>query len=315
MAQSRTAVEKKVIPETTGQRLRGTSQGLAPGFRGSPAAAGRDPSSWSRWLPKTRFNVLLSGPFFLHSAFCWPPVFLKEANKLFFNSIHFSRSPPFPDGLSRSQLPPAASDWGAPCHMCPFDHPDERGPSSEVAGSLYLHRTFSWGISGKCSPHSWKLFCSAEAWVTRRPLCMMAALPDHPKCSFPPCWPSDIESLHKYHCDTGRNLIKKKNCIKNSWVVVENIRFIPVDSDPCNRALAWARMPMFLWLPDEMSLEYIFSAAHAYVGHERESDFPTWGGSRSLCWADCCLILLLPTGPLGQPGQDDHAAALNHSHA
>ena len=45
MAQSRTAVEKKVIPETTGQRLHGTSQGLAPGFQGSPAAAGRDPSS------------------------------------------------------------------------------------------------------------------------------------------------------------------------------------------------------------------------------------------------------------------------------
>ena len=86
--------------------------------------------------------------------------------------------------------------------------------------------------------------------------------------------------------------------------MVENIHFIPVDSDPCNRPLAWARMPMFLWLPDEMSLEYIFSAAHAYVGHERESDFPTWGGSRSLCWADCCLILLLPAEPLGKLGGD-----------
>ena len=78
--------------------------------------------------------------------------------------------------------------------------------------------------------------------------------------------------------------------------MVENIHFIPVDSDPCNRALAWARMPMFLWLPDEMSLEYIFSAAHALCGAWERVRFSHLG-RKSL--AVLSRLLLDPAPPCG----------------
>lgn len=51
---------------------------------------------------------------------------------------------------------------------------------------------------------------------------------------------------------------------------MENIPFIPVGYNPCNRALAW---PYTCWGCSgflKMYLEYIFSAAFAYVGHDKK---------------------------------------------
>lgn len=68
-------------------------------------------------------------------------------------------------------------------------------------------------------------------------------------------------------------------------------------------------MPMFLWLPDGV-FGICPGAEHAYVGHERESDFPT--GEVPLAVLSRLLASpASPLEPLGQLGWDDHAAALD----
>lgn len=93
----------------------------------------------------------------------------RKQTNYFSTSFPLFCSFPFPDGLSQSSNKADFSSLWARWHTghtCPFDHLDKRGPSLENAGSLF-HRTFSWEILEKCSPHPWKLFCSAEASVTQ----------------------------------------------------------------------------------------------------------------------------------------------------
>lgn len=73
-------------------------------------------------------------------------------------------------------------------------------------------------------------------------------------------------------------------------------------------------MLVFLWLPDTMYLEYIFSAAFAYVGHDKKS---VWGSSRFshlmrklLAMLSRLLFDLTPPGTATWPAWMGHSMAV-----